>query len=638
MRYHLSIIITLAAGLVAAAPAPGKVTDERQVLVDFYHSTNGEGWHDNGEGLFFNDEWLSQTDHCTWYGITCKNGVVTSIHLSQNNLSGRLLPALFDLPHLSHLDLSDNHLHGRLPGKVINSLPRLDSLSGNDRVTIDLSGNRLSGKLPEFTRQQGPGALILRLADNALTGPIPASWVDMELLSVDLNDNAIDMPLVDVWRALPTVANLQLAGTGLSGPFPDSPARFDGDQMLVDRLGRLNLSRNQLEGELPAWLAELGLWNLNLQHNRLSGTIAVAVEALGTGGSLILSHNMFSGPIPEELSSLSIRRLDEQSRAGRWPHLIPLTEPPALDLCWNDFDPPGAELLDFINARHHGGSFANCQRPRVPISPAISGSWFNPTRSGEGFVQHLLDNGQVLLFWFTFSGYGPHWEEGQTWYLNVVSPQERSLWLQDLLKPNGSFNAGSTGFLRLPFWLSIDPLSDSAQQISYSHPTIIWANMTGWVWMNFSSDRREQIALTKLAGSRCDNRQPHQWISGAWYDPARASEGFVIEVNQDGRVLVYWFTYQPKGGQAWMIGTGEFNNGRVIVDEMIQPVGTRFGPGFDSGEIEYIDWGSLSIEFDGEDSGHVEYESNFEEYGSGNYPIERLARPMLAECEQGENR
>src|SRR5688572_7642092 len=36
------------------------------------------------------------------------------------------------------------------------------------------------------------------------------------------------------------------------------------------------------------------------------------------------------------------------------------------------------------------------------IGPAMSGSWFSPDRSGEGFTLQVLDNGTVHALWFTY--------------------------------------------------------------------------------------------------------------------------------------------------------------------------------------------------------------------------------------------
>src|SRR5262249_20645255 len=36
------------------------------------------------------------------------------------------------------------------------------------------------------------------------------------------------------------------------------------------------------------------------------------------------------------------------------------------------------------------------------VGPAHSGSWFDPTRSGEGFTLQILDDGSALAVWFTY--------------------------------------------------------------------------------------------------------------------------------------------------------------------------------------------------------------------------------------------
>jgi formylmethanofuran dehydrogenase subunit E-like metal-binding protein len=82
-----------------------------------------------------------------------------------------------------------------------------------------------------------------------------------------------------------------------------------------------------------------------------------------------------------------------------------------------------------------------------------------------------------------------------------------------------------------------------------------------------------------------------------------------------------------------MIGTGVYVEGQVVIDEMIQPVGTMFGTDFDSGEIEHVDWGSLTLTFESQDAAQVAYQSHIAAYGSGGYPLARLARPRLADCD-----
>ncbi len=63
------------------------------------------------------------------------------------------------------------------------------------------------------------------------------------------------------------------------------------------------------------------------------------------------------------------------------------------------------------------------------------------------------------------------------------------------------------------------------------------------------------------------------------------------------------------------------------------PFATADGMPFDTSGIELVDWGSLTMHFDDDESGQVSYSSHFEGFGSGSYPIQRLARPLLADCQ-----
>jgi hypothetical protein len=127
---------------------------------------------------------------------------------------------------------------------------------------------------------------------------------------------------------------------------------------------------------------------------------------------------------------------------------------------------------------------------------------------------------------------------------------------------------------------------------------VLGGSMTGIVSYGLTSQRYDHAPLTRLAGSTCDNQQPNQWISGAWYDPERDGEGFMVEVNIDGRGVVYWFTYTPDewGEPAWMMGDGEFDGNTLTIDSLARPVGTRFGENFDADEIEFTHWGSLNMD------------------------------------------
>ncbi|GMY16220.1 receptor-like protein 46 [Fagus crenata] len=67
----------------------------------------------------------------------------------------------------------------------------------------------------------------------------------------------------------------------------------------------LDLSMNQLSGEIPASLGSLkALKLLNISHNNLSGRLLASLGDLENLESLDISHNNLSGSIPQSLAKL----------------------------------------------------------------------------------------------------------------------------------------------------------------------------------------------------------------------------------------------------------------------------------------------------------------------------------------------
>ncbi|GKV17510.1 hypothetical protein SLEP1_g28008 [Rubroshorea leprosula] len=91
--------------------------------------------------------------------------LVTSIDLSDNNLSGIIPEEITSLVGLFSLNLSTNHLTGHIPG-TIGQMGSLESL--------DLSYNQLSGQIP-LSMSYLTFLSVLDLAYNNLTGKIPSS-------------------------------------------------------------------------------------------------------------------------------------------------------------------------------------------------------------------------------------------------------------------------------------------------------------------------------------------------------------------------------------------------------------------------------------------------------------------------------
>lgn len=112
-------------------------TDEFAALCEFYKATNGEQWRNN-------TNWGSDKPLDQWYGVTCVDGCVSSIYLSNNNLTGHLPDGLEQLTRLEFLMLGNNNIKGNIP----ESLAKLKKLK-----QVELFQNKMSGEIPQVIQQ-----------------------------------------------------------------------------------------------------------------------------------------------------------------------------------------------------------------------------------------------------------------------------------------------------------------------------------------------------------------------------------------------------------------------------------------------------------------------------------------------------
>ena len=100
--------LNLCSGIDANLQVPGQ-DQELEALKGLYRETGGESWSSkNG--------WLTDSDHCGWYGIKCnEDGFVSSVELQGNRLVGKFpFKFLSELKKLEKLDISENKLTGML--------------------------------------------------------------------------------------------------------------------------------------------------------------------------------------------------------------------------------------------------------------------------------------------------------------------------------------------------------------------------------------------------------------------------------------------------------------------------------------------------------------------------------------------
>lgn len=119
--------------------------------------------------------------------------------------------------------------------------------------------------------------------------------------------------------------------------------------------------------------------------------------------------------------------------------------------------------------------------------------------------------------------------------------------------------------------------------------------------------------------------------TGTWINNAEPGHGMLIEILPDNRILAWWFTYQPNGGQAWFGGIGTYS-GNTATIEVIKAEGGRFLPNFDPASISNPVLGTMRLIFDSCTNGRVEYQFT-QGYGSGSWPINRLTVAAGLSCE-----
>lgn len=86
-------------------------------------------------------------------------------------------------------------------------------------------------------------------------------------------------------------------------------------------------------------------------------------------------------------------------------------------------------------------------------------------------------------------------------------------------------------------------------------------------------------------------------FSGAWFDAEHDGEGFIIEVLENDRATISWFTYRDDGTQRWFLGIGEVNGNIITVADLLETHGGRFGENFNPDDVIFESVGTLSLSF-----------------------------------------
>ena len=210
---------------------------------------------------------------------------LVNLHLSFNSLEGSVPVSLFSLPLLLKLQLSNNQFSGQLNYFYVSSY-LLD--------TLDLSSNNLEGPIP-MSIFELRGLKVLSLSSNKFSGSLQLNKIQQlrNLSNLDLSHTSFSIEYEETNSSLssfPQIATLRLASRNLQ-TFPD----FLRNQ---SKLITLDLSINQISGEIPNWICNLtNLLYLNLSYNLLEGPLHRLPSMLWLY-SLDLHSNQLQGQLP----------------------------------------------------------------------------------------------------------------------------------------------------------------------------------------------------------------------------------------------------------------------------------------------------------------------------------------------------
>lgn len=267
----------------------------------------------------------------------------------------------------------------------------------------------------------------------------------------------------------------------------------------------------------------------------------------------------------------------------------------------------------------------NGQADGYLIDSRVSGTWQSLSQDGIGYILEILPDGRVAVSWATFDE-----QRNQRWLIGVGEVLGNRIVVDHL-----SFSTGPA------FGADFDT-DDLMRQTDVGSLEFVFTDCdAGTVEFSaFGQSGRldDLVPTTQIAGIGCkiDNVQlpPLTFVSGTWFNPTRNGEGFTLHVLPDGRVIMYWYTFNILGEQLWLIGVGEvIGENEIMFTNVRSSSGALFGNAFDPDDVSTTSWGVVGFEL-GCDTGTVSYGASNPSFGSGSFNLVKLTNIAGVNCPQ----
>ncbi|XP_042424202.1 probable LRR receptor-like serine/threonine-protein kinase At1g53440 isoform X2 [Zingiber officinale] len=309
---------------------------------------------------------------------------VTSILLKGQSLNGELPAEFANLTFLDTLDLARNYLNGTIPvkwgtlrltdltllgnrisGRIPEEIGNITSLT-----SLVLEANLLEGSIPEGLDNLS-NLTRLFLSSNNLIGELPESLGNLRNLKdfrIDGNPISGRIPsFIGNWTNL---QRFDMQGTSMEGPFPRSFSSLVSitELRVTDWKGG--------DGQFPQLQNMINMTKLVLRNLSISGEIPYYIGTMKSLNSLDLSFNNLTGQIPSSFGELNLNYmyLTNNKLSGSIPGWV-LTSTQNLDVSYNSFNvsPPrscqprdGVNLVSSFSTNEN--SIASCLRKNLPCS------------------------------------------------------------------------------------------------------------------------------------------------------------------------------------------------------------------------------------------------------------------------------
>jgi cytochrome c peroxidase len=231
---------------------------------------------------------------------------------------------------------------------------------------------------------------------------------------------------------------------------------------------------------------------------------------------------------------------------------------------------------------------------------AMSGTWWNPVRDGEGQYigfERIGNRNVAVLAYFTYDAEGnARWLVGSVDFaagatrvtIPLIQAQGASFGVGFRSSDVTTISAGAA---------TLDYLACDRIRFSYE-----------------SEDGAFGFELSRLVGpldgadchTRNDNSNTDRFLgtqSGSWWDPQRSGEGMFIAFERQGErrvAVMFYFSYDDAGRSRWLIGGAEHAAGVERIEiPLASSSGARFGSAFDSADVERVPAGRAMLESTG---------------------------------------